>query len=84
MMQQNIVHCDIKINGGLKHPINNWENRTVNILKKCKFVNREADCKISLEPGSVFYQMFQFNFGAGKEAEMGENQCWIVKRDLKV
>jgi hypothetical protein len=50
---------------------------------RCKLIDR-GDCKFTLEPGSRFYQVFQLGFGAGKEADVGENQCWIGKSVLKI
>jgi hypothetical protein len=84
--EANMFHWEIKIYDGLKFPLKNWANHIVNILKRCKLVDREADFKFTLEAGSIFHQVFKLTFSSGvKEvkAEMRENQFWFKKNDLK-
>jgi hypothetical protein len=82
-MEANLFHHEIKIYDGLKRPLKNWANHIVNIVKRCKLADREADFKFTLEPGSIFREMFKLSFDSGMEEDMREGTFWFVWNDLK-
>jgi len=67
VMEANMFHHEIKIYDGLKHPLKNWANHILNILKRCKLVDREADFKFTLEGGSIFHHVFKLTLSSGVE-----------------
>jgi hypothetical protein len=43
----------------------------------------EADFKFTLEPGSIFREVFKLSFDSGIEEDMREGLFWFVRNDLK-
>ena len=86
VIEANLFHHVIKIYDGPRCSLKNWTNHIVNILKRCKLVDRKTDFKFTLEAGSMFHQVFKLAFSSeveGVKAEMRESQFWFVKNDLK-
>lgn len=65
---------------GLKRSLKHWQNHIVNILKRCKLIDRNAVCKYAAKYNDHFREEYELIYQGAE----GNDESWAIRNDKKI